>query len=63
MVEKEFNKENQIKIIKYINLKKYYSKEKPSQKKIKELYDKNIDLFIKEFKSIQYAEITPEIFL
>ena len=28
---------------------------------LKELYDKNKSLFIEEFKSIQYAEITPQI--
>ena len=61
LVENEFNKENQTKTIKYINLEKYYSSKKPSQKKIKELYDKNKNLFIKEFKSVQYAEISPEI--
>jgi len=61
LVENEFNKENQTKTIKYINLEKYYSSTKPSQEKIKELYDKNKNLFIEEFKSVQYAEITPEI--
>ena len=61
LVENEFNKENQTKTIKYINLEKYHSSKKPSQKKIKELYDKNKNLFIEEFKSVQYAEITPEI--
>ena len=61
LVEKEFNKENQTKTIKYIDLEKYHSSKKPSQEKIKELYDKNKSLFIEEFKSIQYAEITPEI--
>ncbi len=61
LVEKEFNKENQTKTIRYIDLEKYHSSRKPSQEKIKELYDKNKSLFIEEFKSIQYAEITPEI--
>ena len=61
LVEKEFNKENQTKTIRYIDLEKYHSSKKPSQEKIKELYDKNKSLFIEEFKSIQYAEITPEI--
>ncbi len=59
LVEEAFNKENQIKTIKYINLKKYHSNRKPSQEEIKTLYDKNKNLFIEEFKSIQYAEITP----
>jgi len=61
LVENAFKKENQTKTIKYINLKKYHSSKKPSQAKIKELYDKNKNLFIEEFKSIQYAEITPQI--
>ena len=33
LVEKEFNKENQIKTIKYIDLEKYHSDNKPSEKK------------------------------
>ena len=61
LVESEFNKENQTKTIKYIDLEKYHSNKKPSQEKIKELYDKNKNLFVKEFKSVQYAEIKPEI--
>jgi len=61
LVENAFKKENQTKTIKYIDLEKYHSSKKPSQEKIKELYDKNKNLFIEEFKSIQYAEITPQI--
>ena len=61
LVENAFNKENQTKTIKYIDLEKYYLTKKPSQEKIKELYEKNKDFFIEEFKSIQYAEITPQI--
>ncbi len=61
LVENAFKKENQIKTIKYIDLEKYHSNKKPTQDKIKELYDKNKSLFVQEFKSIQYAEITPQI--
>ena len=61
LVENAFKEENQTKTIKYIDLKKYHSSKKPSQEKIKELYDKNKNLFIEEFKSLQYAEITPQI--
>jgi len=61
LVENAFKKENQTKTIKYIDLEKYHSSKKPSQTKIKELYNKNKDLFIEEFKSVQYAEITPQI--
>lgn len=61
LVEKEFKKENQTKIIQYIDLDKYHSKNKPSQESIKELYARNKDVFIAEFKSIRYAEIEPEL--
>ena len=61
LVENAFKRENQTKTIKYIDLEKYHSSKKPSLEKIKELYDKNKSLFIEEFKSIQYAEITPQI--
>ena len=62
LTENEFKKENQTKTINYINLNKYYLSKKPSKKEIKELYVKNKNFFIIEFKSIQYAEINPEIF-
>ena len=61
MVEKAFYLENQSKQIKYVNLNKYYSKEKPTKDEIKKVYQENKDSFIKEFKSIRYAEITPQI--
>ncbi len=60
LVENAFKKENQTKEIKYIDLEKYHSSKKPSQEKIKELYEKNKNLFIEEFKTIQYAELTPQ---
>ena len=60
LVIKAFNKENQIKTIKYIDLEKYYLSKKPSQEEIKKLYEKRKNIFIEEFKSIQYAEITPK---
>jgi peptidyl-prolyl cis-trans isomerase D len=61
LTRKEYRKENQTKTIKYINLDKYHSKNKPSQKSIKELYERNKNVFVAEFKSIRYAEIKPEI--
>ena len=63
LVEKEFKKENQIKTIQYIDLENYHSKNKPSQESIKELYEKNKNVFFIEFKTIQYAEINPEIMI
>jgi len=60
LVEKEFRKENQTKTVQYIDLEKYHSKNKPSQESIKELYEKNKEVFFTEVKSIRYAEIKPE---
>ena len=61
LIENEFKKENQTKLINYIDLNKYHSNKKLSQKKIEELYEKNKNLFVEIFKSIQYAEISPEV--
>ncbi len=61
LIEKEFRKENQIKLIQYIDLEKYHSKNKPSTSSIKELYERNKNIFSIEFKSLRYAEIKPEL--
>ncbi len=61
LIEKEFRKENQTKIIQYIDLDKYHLKNKPSQKAIEELYERNKNVFLTEFKTIRYAEIKPEL--
>jgi len=61
LAKKEFKKENQTKIIQYIDLDKYHSKNKPSQQSIKELYERNKNVFVAEYKSIRYAEIKPEL--
>ena len=61
LAKKEFKKENQIKTIQYIDLEKYHSKKKPSQESIKELYERNKNVFFTELKSIRYAEIKPEL--
>ena len=59
LVKKEYRKENQTKTIKYINLEKYHSKNKPTEENKKELYERNKDVFFTEYKSIRYAEIEP----
>jgi peptidyl-prolyl cis-trans isomerase D len=61
LVEKEFRKENQTKIIQYIDLEKFHSKNKPSQENIKEIYERNKNVFLTELKSIRYAEVEPEL--
>ena len=59
LVKKEYRKENQTKTIKYIDLEKYHSKNKPTEENKKELYEKNKNVFFTEFKSIRYVEIDP----
>ncbi len=59
LVVNAFNKENQIKTIKYIDLNLFYLNKKPSKEKINEIYEKNKSLFMKELKSLRYAKITP----
>ena len=60
LIENTYKEENQIKTIKYIDLEKYHLSKKPSNEKIKELYDRNKKVFVQEFKFIEYAEITPQ---
>ncbi len=60
-IKKEFNKENQIKTIKYINLNELYDKKKVEQNEIKKIYDENPDLFKEKFKVIKYTVLTPSI--
>ena len=61
LITKAFNEENQIKTIEFIDLNKYYENKKPTQKEIQEIYNKNKNSFINEFKSIQYSKITPQL--
>ena len=58
LVEKEFRKENQTKIIQYIDLDKYHLKNKPSKESIKELYERNKNIFSTELKSIRYQKLS-----
>ena len=60
LIENEFKKENQIKSIEFIDLNKYYLNKKPTKEKINEFYQKNKNFFKSEFKSFQYAPITPK---
>ncbi len=61
LVENAFRKENQTKTIQYIDLDKYHSKNKPTEEDLKELYERNKNVFFTELKSIRYAEIKPEL--
>ncbi len=60
LVKQEYRKENQTKIIKYIDLNELHARNKPSEKSKKDLYERNKNVFFTEYKTIRYAEITPE---
>ena len=46
LIQSEFNKENQIKTVKYIDLNNYYKNQKPEEKNVKEIYEKNKKFFV-----------------
>ena len=60
LVNLQFKKENQTKKIKFIDLEKFHLRKKPSEESKKELYERNRNVFFTEFKSISFAEISPE---
>ncbi len=59
LVKSEFNKENQSKTIKYINLDKIYKNYTPAKKDIDEVFKKNKDIFVQTFKSISFVKLDP----
>ncbi len=60
-IQSEYNKENQIKDIEYIDLNDFINKKKINDKEIKIFYDKNKETFKEEIKDIKYVELKPEI--
>ena len=60
LVINEFNRENQIKTIKYIDLSELYNNLVYSEKELNETYNKNKDLFSEKFKSLSYLELNPK---
>ncbi len=60
LVESIYKKENQIKEIKYIDLNEYYNKYIYKQEDIQKIFNENKDLFVEQFKSISFIELTPD---
>ena len=60
LIQSEFNKENQIKTVKYIDLNNYYKNQKPEEKNVKEIYEKNKKFFIENYKSLSFVELSPK---
>ena len=61
LIEKAYKKENQVKKIEYIDLNNYHKNLKFSEKEFKKIYEENKKFFAKEYKTIQLAEISPQI--
>ncbi len=59
LIQKEFENENQVKIIQYLELDKLYKKNKIKDEEIKKTYESNKNLFVQEFKKINYIELLP----
>jgi len=59
LIKKEFENENQIKSIQYLELDKLYKSVQIKDEEIKETYESNKKNFVQEFKKINYAELLP----
>lgn len=59
LIKKEFENENQIKTIQYLDLNKIYKNVQIKDEEIKTTYDKNKNIFAQEFKKISYTELLP----
>ena len=62
MVKSEFDKENQIKEISYIDLKNLYGDFIPSEEDTNKTFKENEEFFVKKFKKIKFKKIIPEEF-
>jgi peptidyl-prolyl cis-trans isomerase D len=59
LIKKEFENENQIKIIQYLELDKLYKNVQIEEEEIKKSYNANKNLFMQEFKKINFTELLP----
>tara|TARA_B100000780_G_scaffold233870_1_gene174121 strand:- start:256 stop:1713 length:1458 start_codon:yes stop_codon:yes gene_type:complete len=59
LIKKEFESENQIKTIQYLDLDKIYQKILIKDADINKTYESNKNLFTQEFKKINYTELLP----
>jgi len=60
LIKKEFENENQIKLIKYLELDELYKDVQIKDEEIKKTYESNKNLFTQEFKKINYVELLPD---
>ena len=60
LIQKEFESENQIKTIQYLELDKLYQSVQIEDEEIKKTYESNKKFFTQEFKKINYTELLPD---
>ena len=59
LIQKEYASENQIKTVKYLLLDDLYKNYIVPDDEIKKTYDSNKNLFVQDFKTINYVELLP----
>ena len=60
LIKKEYESENQIKTIEYLQLDNLYKNYLPLEEEIKKTYESNKELFTQDFKKISYVELLPD---
>ena len=60
LIKKEFESENQIKTIQYLDLDKLYKNVQIKDEEIEKTYESNKKKFVQEFKKINYTQLFPE---
>ena len=60
LIDIEFKKENQTRSIKYLDLNTLYKNRIVKKKDIEDAYNKNKDIFVEDYKSFLFTELTPE---
>ncbi len=60
LIDIEFNKENQTRSIKYLDLNTLYKNRIVKKSEIEDVYNKNKGIFIENYKSFLFTELTPE---
>ena len=59
LIQSEYNKENQVKEIKYLDLDIFYNNQIIDKKDILDLYEKNKKIFVENFKEIDFVLLNP----
>ncbi len=63
LIKNEFNKENQIKKIKYIDLEKFYKQKNFEESEIIKTYNESKQFFVEKLKDLNFVELEPQILI